>query len=140
MRSDILRSGAVLAAAGLGTALAAACSTAPAPSRAAMAGGPRQCFLASQVNGFHPVDAHTVHVHVGASDVYELDIVGFCPNVRWENRIGIRSTGGGSWVCRGLDAELLVPSQFGTSGVDRCLVRAVRQLTEEQARAIRRAR
>ena len=115
-----------------GAALAAGCATAEREDGAAPAG--RQCFLASQVNGFHPVDDDTVHVMVGASQVYELDIVGTCPEVDWSHRIGIRATGGGNWVCSGFDAELIVPSSIGPG---RCPVTNVRRLTEDEARAIR---
>ncbi len=117
-------------------ALTMSCATAEQQQAAAAAGGDgRQCFVASQVNGFHAIDDDTVHVRVGARDVYELQIAGTCLNVNWSQRIGIRSTGGSSWVCRGLDAELLVPDQMGGQ---RCLVRTVRQLSAAEAEALRR--
>jgi hypothetical protein len=112
-----------------------ACTPTQAPGGQAAAGtSGRQCFLASQVNSFHPIDRDTVLVRTGASTYYQLDILGTCPDFDWSNRIGIRSTGGGSWVCRGQDAELIVPSP---TGFDRCPVLGVRLLTAEEAKAAR---
>src|SRR4029453_5854248 len=97
----------------------------------------RQCFLPSQVNGFTAIDRDTVHVNVSASQVYELELFGDCPDVDWEQRIAIRSTGGSSWVCRGLDAELVVPSPIGPT---RCPVSTIRRLSDEEVRAFRESR
>lgn len=115
-------------------ALATACMPAAAP-QAALAGD-RQCFLASQVNGFHSVDDDIVHVTVGANDVYALDILGGCPTLDWERKIAIRSHVSSNWVCSGYDAELLVPSPIG---VNTCPVTNVRRLSEAEAAAIRAA-
>jgi hypothetical protein len=108
----------------------------PEPAQAAAA-GERQCFHASQVNGFHAVDRDTVQVNVGARGMYELEILGTCPDVNWTQRIAIRATGGGSWVCRGHDAELVVPSPMG---VQRCPVTSVRRLSPEEVQAARASR
>ena len=124
--------------AAFGTAIVAAtvaCTPAAAPQGAALAG--RQCFLASQVNSFHPIDNDSVHVTVGANDAYQLEIVGVCPDIDREHRIGIRSHASTSWVCSGYDAELLVPSPIG---VNTCTVTDVRRLSEAEAQAIRAAR
>ena len=97
----------------------------------------QQCFLTSQVNGFNALDDDTVQVTVGASTVYELGIVGTCPDIDWTQRVGIRATGGSSWVCSGLDAELIVPSPMG---VQRCPVTSVRRLSPEEVQAQRTRR
>lgn len=118
---------------------AAACTLSPEADTASTqtAAGERQCFLPRSVNGFTAVDDDIVHVHVGASQVYRLELVGVCPDVDWSNRIGIRATGGGSWVCRGFDAELLVP---GPLGVQTCPVTRVRRLSEAEVRSWRESR
>ena len=117
-------------------ALAWACTTAEQPMAGAAPAG-RQCFLASQVSGFHAIDDDTVRVFVGPSRVYELEISPTCPNIDWSTTVGIRAIGGSSWVCRGLDAELFVPSGIG---LNRCPVLGVRQLSREEAEAARRPR
>ena len=106
---------------------------APPPTQRAVASG-RQCFLPYQVNGFHPINRDTVLVTVGARTTYALDLLGTCSDIDWSERIGIRSTGGGSWVCEGLDAEVFVPSP---TGLQRCPVLGVRRLTPEEAQAMR---
>ncbi|MDP8913397.1 MAG: DUF6491 family protein [Pseudomonadota bacterium] len=120
----------------LACALLGACTN-PAPqlSTARARGG--QCFLPSQVNGFNAHDRDTVFVTLGVRTVYELEILGTCPDIDWSQRIGIRSRGGSSWVCHGYDAELLVP---GPTGIDRCPVTAIRRLSEEEVRAYRQSR
>jgi len=126
-------------AAGAAAAMAAACST-QTPPPGGVAGADRgQCFLPSQVTGFHAVDDDTVQVFVGANDVYTLDLAGPCPNVDWSLQVGIRSTGGGDWVCGGLDAELLVPDVSG-QGTNRCMVTNIQKLDPDAARAARSAR
>jgi hypothetical protein len=116
--------------------LAGTCSSAgPSgdPASAAAASN-RQCFNARTVNDFDAIDSDTVLVKVGARNIFKLDIVGVCPDIDWTNRIALRATGGSSWVCESMDAELLVPSP---SGLQRCPVVGVQKLTAEQATALR---
>ena len=115
-----------------GALLTATCSPAGPPASAAASG--RQCFNAGTVNGFDAIDDDTVLVNVGARNVWKLDIVGVCPDINWTNRIALRSTGGSSWVCEALDAELIVPSPSGTQ---RCPVVGVQKLTPAEAQALK---
>lgn len=118
-------------------ALAVACTAnQPGQAQSAASSG-RKCFLPSQVNNFDALERDKVLVTIGTSTFYQLDIVGTCSNIDWSNRIGIRSTGGASWVCEGLDAELLVP---GARGLERCPVVGVTQLSPEAAQALRQKR
>lgn len=104
------------------------------PSAAAGA-AQRQCFRAQDVNGFTPVDRDTVDVHVSASRAYRLELVNHCGDINWSNRIAIRSRGS-SWICTGSDlgTELIVPDAVG---IDRCLVRTVRRLSDAETSASR---
>ena len=126
----MIRSAAVLLAAGGTALLASACSSKPAAAPAAAMSSNRQCFLASQVNGYSPISDEAVDVQVGANRYFRLDLFGFCPNVDWSRRVALRTTGGGSWICQGLDAEIIVPEPG--LGPQRCLVRSVRQISKEQ--------
>ena len=130
------RTGRILAAAFVGAAATCACTMAP-EDEMARAGEARQCFLASQVNGFHSLDREHVYVTLGANRVFELGLTGTCADIDWSQRIAIRSTGGTDWVCSGLDAELVVPSPIGPQ---RCAVTSVRRLSDEEARASRQSR
>jgi hypothetical protein len=94
----------------------------------------RQCFLARQANHFDADDDDTAYVHVGVRDIYRLELAGICHNVDWAQRIAIRSRSGNSWVCRGHDAELVVPSP---TGPERCLVTEVAKLSETEVQAYR---
>jgi hypothetical protein len=115
--------------------LTAACMMSPDPQAAEAAQAqPRQCFNVSQVNGFHALDRDTVQVTVGASTIYELKLFGSCPDIDWTENVGIRSTGGSSWICDGMDAELFVPSPIG---VQRCQVTGFRRLGPEEVQATR---
>jgi hypothetical protein len=123
--------------AALAACLVAACA---GPSGAEPAGtrtAGRQCFLPQQVNGFHAPNDETVYVTVGARRIFRLQTVGTCPHSDWSQRIGIRSRGGASWICQGLDADLIVPSPIG---VQRCPVTNVHQLSEEEVRQYRESR
>jgi hypothetical protein len=97
----------------------------------------RSCFLPSQVSGFTPVGRDVVDVRVGASRVFRLELLGTCQNVDWAQRIGTRSRGGGSWVCQGLDAEIISPEPGGPRT---CPVRSVRELSREEIEAGRATR
>jgi len=129
-----MRTQFLLAAAGLG--LAACTPQAPVDGSASAAAGQRQCFRTDQVNSFSPVDRDTVDVRVTGRQVYRLELFAPCDDVRWEQRIAIRSRGS-SYICAGRlsDTELIVP---GAIGADRCLVTSVRQLSEAEIEASRR--
>lgn len=126
-------------AAGAAAAVLAGCAQqAQSPGQLASSGR-GQCFLPSQVTGFSAVNDQTVNAFVGVNDVYRLDLAGPCPNVDWSLQIGIRSTGGASWVCSGFDAELLVPDPSGM-GTNRCPVTNVQKLSPDAAKAARSGR
>jgi hypothetical protein len=113
-----------------------ACMATDSQTAAGRAAGPqstRQCFLPRQVNSFDAVDRDTVNVTVGVREIYQLEILGTCPDIDWSTRIGIRSTHGASWVCQGMDAELIVP---GPTGLDRCPVTSVRKLSDAEVEAL----
>jgi hypothetical protein len=107
------------------------------PADAAPRAERRDCFPARDVNGFSPVDRDRVDIRVGANRHYRLDLTGYCPDVDWSFRIALRTRGGSSWICQGMDAELIVPSPTGT---ERCLVSAVTRLTPEEVEEARRRR
>lgn len=77
-----------------------------------------------------------VAIQVGANRFYHLELSGYCPNVDRARGIAIRTTGGSSWICSGLDAELIVPDPL--TGPQRCFVTAVRPISRAQYLAARR--
>jgi hypothetical protein len=123
-----------LVAVGAATQLAA-CTAQPGASPASTQAAGGRCFSASQVAGFSPVNDRVVDVEVGANRYYRLELTGFCPFIDRSPRIALRTIGGGSWICSGLDAELIVPdSPMG----ERCPVVGVRQISREEWLAARR--
>lgn len=117
---------AVATAFALGTAGPAAASD-PAPAKPK-----RQCFLADNVTNFSAIDSRTVNLRVGVKDVYQLDLLGTCPDIDWNHEIALVSRGS-SWICSGLDATVITK---GPIGPQRCAVRAVRKLTPQEIAAL----
>jgi hypothetical protein len=96
----------------------------------------RQCFLPSEVNSFNATKDGNVDIQVGASRYFRLTLGGGCPNnMNFATKVGIRSTGGGSFVCEGMDAELIVPDPSGTQ---RCSITAVHPISKDQYLADRK--
>lgn len=119
-------------------ALIAACAAEEpeAASASAQARGQSDCFYANNVDGFTPRGEEAVDIRVGPNRHYRLELGGFCPDVDWSQQIALRNRGGSSWICRGMDAEIIVPTPG--IGPQRCLVTDVRRLTEAEVEAARR--
>ena len=113
----------------LATSALAGCAAPPAANPAMVQRTGGQCFLANQVNSFTPTKAGFVDVRAGASRYFRLDLGGGCPNVDWSTRVGIQTVGGGSWICEGYDAELIVPEP-GIGG--RCPISRVSAISKAQ--------
>ncbi|WP_293678134.1 DUF6491 family protein [uncultured Phenylobacterium sp.] len=123
-----------LAAAAL---LAAAAPVAAKSPVEAAESGTRQCFWASSVNGFASDDPRTVNVRVGVKDIYQFEMFGPCEDLDWNHSIALVSRGS-SYICAGIDAEIISPSAIGPR---RCAVRHIRKLTAEEIKALpKRAR
>jgi hypothetical protein len=118
-----------------GLAVVAACAARPGPPALAAQTNGRQCFLARQVNSYSSVSEQIVDVKVGANQYYRLSLDGFCPQSAFSRRVVLRTTGGGDWICQGLDAEIIVPF---AAGPERCLVNNVQPISKEQWLAGRR--
>ena len=93
----------------------------------------RQCFFANSARGFTVVDTQTVHVRVGARDIYRLDLMGTCPDINWNNQIALVSRGSSS-ICTGTGATVVTR---GPTGQQRCPVRMVTKLSADEVEALR---
>ncbi len=98
--------------------------------------GAKACFYSRDVSSWAAVDRSTVNIRVNINDIYQLKLLGDCPNVDWVNGIGLEHRGS-SWVCTGLDAELLVPQPGGGIPL-RCPVVSIRKLSKDEASALPR--
>ena len=117
---------ALAAAALLALAAPAALAADKAPER-------NDCFWARNANGFAVQDDHTLNVLVNSRDVYQFEMMGHCPDMDWNMRLGLRSVS--STICRGMDAEVITHSPIGPM---RCPVRSVRKLTKDEIAALPR--
>jgi len=116
------------------SALAAAgCAQAPMPVAQAGATSGSACVRAQQVSGYSSVSDEVVDVKVGADRFYRLQVSGYCPGAMFSQPVTLRTLGGGSWICRGLDAELISAGQS-------CLVRDVTPIPRETYEATRARR
>ncbi|WP_304169534.1 DUF6491 family protein [Phenylobacterium aquaticum] len=113
--TGVLAAGALITLGGAG----------PAPARQA-------CFWTSQADGFTAPDDHTVFVRVGVREVYRLDLMGACPNIQWNNGIGLESRPGSS-ICSAMEATII---SHGPTGPERCAVSQMSRLTPAEIAAL----
>lgn len=129
-RTAVSLAAAAFAALGLA---ASAPAFAKSPTEPAAGAQPKsQCFWTRQVNSFASNDDRIVNVRVGVRDVYQMEMFGRCNDVDWSNKIALVSRGG-SYICTGMDAEIISPS---TIGPQRCPVSKIRKLTPDEVKAL----
>lgn len=93
------------------------------------------CFWARNVTSFAAPDDHTVYIQVNYRDVYRLDLMISCPDVDWNQRVGLESShGAGGSICNALDAEIV--SHATGLGPQRCPVKALTKLTPAEVAAL----
>lgn len=97
----------------------------------------RRCFHSDDVSGFSAIDEDTVLLTSGRH-TYELKVLGNCPDLDWTQTLGIRTVTGSTFVCTGMDVDLIVPR--GGIGPDRCPVRTVREVSKEEVAAMKASR
>ena len=125
-----------MGAALLGLVAVSGASAASAQDRNPAQSAGKQCFYSRDISSWAPVDRSTVNLRVRVNEVYQLKLLGDCPNIDWVNGIGLEHRGS-SWICTGLDAELLVPQPgAGRSFPIRCPVSSIRKLSKEEAKAL----
>lgn len=118
-------------AVGLAAALLSGCLATAAvaePKNPGKTATSHQCFWTRDVNGFRAQDDRTVNVRVGVNDIFQLTLFSPAPDIDWTQRIGVQSSGGSS-ICSGLDASIIVP---GPIGPQRYPVTSIRKLTAQQ--------
>lgn len=96
----------------------------------------RECFFANDLSNWTDNDKGVLYLRVRVSDVYELQLLGSCPDLHWAERIGIETRGGSSQICSGLDVVLIVPPSAGSTTPQRCMASALHKLTPDEVRAL----
>lgn len=97
----------------------------------------RRCFHADMVSGFSAIDDKTILVTSGRK-TFELQVLGVCPDLDWTQTIGLRTVTGSTFVCTGMDVDVIVPQS--SMGPDRCPVRTVREVSKEEVAAMKARR
>lgn len=124
----------LLAAALVGLGLAGSVDALPAP--APPTGGPSQCFLSSEWDGWKATpDAKTIYIRVGLNRFYRLDLASSCPAL---NMAGVHLVTKlhGPWICNALDLDLHVADGHGL--ITACIVSKVVPLSPAEAAALPR--
>jgi hypothetical protein len=128
----IISTGATLVAL---LALGGSAALAQGPAQgAAQASEGKSCFYSRNISSWAPAGRDTVNLRVHINDVYQLKLLGDCPNLDWVNSIGLEHRGS-SWICTGLDAEIIAPQPGGIAPI-RCPVTSIRKLSKEEASAL----
>jgi len=123
-----------LAAAAAAILVGGASPAALAKSATTPTPGKNQCFYSNMVSSFAAPDDKTVYVRVGVNDVYRFDLMGPCPDIDWNQSIGLVSRSGSSWICSGLDATIV--SRATGLGPQRCPVTHMQKLTPQEVAAL----
>lgn len=125
---------AMLAAAvGLTAAMSVEARSQPTPQEQSQ----RRCFHSDTTSGFSAIDDETVLVTSGRR-TFELKVLGNCPDLDTTYTLGLRTVTGSSFICTGMDVDLIVPRDG--FGPDRCPVRTVREVSEEEVKAMKARR
>ncbi|MCX7562868.1 DUF6491 family protein [Xanthomonadaceae bacterium XH05] len=103
-----------------------------AQDRVARSDTARDCFSATSVRGFTPLDDTTVRLQVGMRDTYELKTFGVCPGVDWSQSIGLRTRSGASWICTrdAMNVEIILNDRTVPVGQERCRVHSIRKVDQ----------
>ncbi|MEQ9662711.1 MAG: DUF6491 family protein [Parasphingopyxis sp.] len=112
-------------------ALATGCANVAADDDPIYAGdtaGERSCFFPRSVSGFQSAGRDRIIVRA-AGDDYLFETFGGCPDLDFSWELGLETRTPGT-ICRGYDVDLIVPRPG--YGVQRCPVRMIRKLTEEE--------
>lgn len=122
----------IIAAAIAGAALAGVAGAAqPAGEQ-----GARQCFYLRDVTSWREVGDRQVNVQVNNRDLYRLDLVQQCPQLRFVGQtLAIEQSGVDGPICSGIQADIRVPGQ----GAAPCPVQSIRKYSAEEVQALPRA-
>ena len=95
----------------------------------------RQCFFTSQVNGYSeapdsPEGRERVIVHTGPRDSWLFESFGPCNELDFSQAIAL-DTGSRASICTGAMETIVIP-RFGGTNAERCQVRLLGKVIEEQ--------
>lgn len=133
-RMKLVAAAAAIFVGSVGAAPVAAPASVPASVQVEEPTTPRQCFSTVQVRNFRTANAQTVYLKVGHDTVYELNTAGACTDVDGAYQLAIVSEDGGSRLCSGDWATIVVPGS--ARPVQQCRVRISKVLSDAEVAAL----
>lgn len=120
------------------TILAAASLAALATPVAALADDNRACLRVGFVYNWDVQNDKTLIVEDEWHKKFKVDLMGYCTNLPWHERLAFKSIGGTDLSCLGPGDEVIT-REFGT-GVQRCAIRHISVYTKEMEAADKAAK
>lgn len=93
----------------------------------------RQCFYADQVDNFRG-DNQTLYIRARNKDVFELQTLGYCPDIDFAFGLAFLPTAGINRLCTDDTSRIVVAG--GPSPRAQCRIRVVKKLTEAEVAAL----
>src|SRR5262249_52691938 len=95
----------------------------------------RQCFFSRDITSWREA-GQAVNLQVNNRDVYHLDLMGPCPQLRFTGEvIAVKTRRGDPAICSGLDVDVIVP-QAGGGLPATCPVTGITKLTPDEVKAL----
>jgi hypothetical protein len=120
------------------TIWAAAALAALASPVAATADDHNACLRVGYVHNWDVQNDRTLIVEDEWRQKYKVDLMGYCSNLPWHERLAFKSIGGTELSCLGPGDEVIT-REFGT-GVQRCVIRHISVYTKEMEAADKAAK
>jgi hypothetical protein len=116
------------------TLLAATFATAAAAQDAAPSAPPPACLRFGEIYSWKALDNRTVIAEDIRHNKFSLALMGYCPDVKFKERIGFQSPGSSYLSCMSAGDTLLV-NQFGTGRPQRCPISGITAYTPQMEAA-----
>jgi hypothetical protein len=97
-----------------------------------------RCLRVGYVHNWDVQNDKTLIVEDEWRQKYRVDLMGYCSNLPWHERLAFRSIGGTELSCLGPGDEVIT-REFGT-GVQRCVIRHITPYTKEMEAADKAAK
>lgn len=112
------------------TILAVAALAALSPQAALAA---KDCLRVGYVRNWHALDDRTLIVEDDWRKKFKLQLIGYCTNLSWHERLAFKSFGGTGLSCL-TPGDEIITREFGT-GPQHCAIRHIDEYTPEMEKA-----
>ena len=118
--------------------LATAALAALASPVSAGADDSKACLRVGYVRNWDVQNDKTLIVEDDWRKKYKVELMGYCTNLPWHERLAFKSIGGSQLSCLGV-GDQVITREFG-SGVQRCVIRRITAYTKEMEDADKAAK